>query len=141
MRAVTVHDLKRLDGGSVLAFDLIDVLRLAEPGAGDSRWRCRYIDRVGEHAAGVHGSSDSGAIVPGDELLRLASGVDQVIDGDFVAFRHGADRPWFVVRAIDSTLYVVATEDGVLLDRVRERFRDVRDAPEEVDDLAPWWNG
>ena len=44
----------------------------------------------------VHGRSpgctpppDSGATVPGDESLRLAFGVDQVVDGDFVAFRQG----------------------------------------------------
>ena len=69
----------------------------------------------------------------GPELLRLAAGVYQVIWGDFEAYRLGQERFWLVVRAIDSTLYVVITEDRQLLERVRSRFTDVRHSLEEAD--------
>jgi hypothetical protein len=42
-----------------------------------------------------------------------------------------------VVRAIDSTLYVVLTEDDRLLERVRSQFADVRPAPEDGEYAKP----
>ena len=141
MYAVTVHDLNRLDRGSVLAFDLVDILRLDERGVVESEWRCRRVECMGEQAAALYAASDGGATIPGDVLLRLASGVDQVIDGDFAGLRPGDQSPWLLVRAIDSTFFVVASEDEGWLGRVRERFRDVRDAPEEIDVLDSWWLG
>jgi hypothetical protein len=141
MQAVTVHDVERRAGGSVLAFDLIEMLRLDESGARSSVWRCCNVECTGELADALHAVSASREIIPGDEFVRLASGVAQVIDGDFLALQPGASQPWLLVRAVDSTLFVVVTENGSLLDRVRRRFRDVRDSPEDVVDLGGLWNG
>jgi hypothetical protein len=141
MYAVTIHDLRSLDGGSVLAFDLVDILRLDERGVVESVWRCRGVESMGGHAAALHAASEGGVTIPGDVLLRHASGVYQVIDGDFAGSRPGHQSPWLVVRAIDSSFFVVASEDEGWLGRIRERFEDVRDAPEEVDSLDFWWFG
>jgi rRNA-processing protein FCF1 len=37
-----------------------------------------------------------------------------------------------MIRAVDSTDYVVATNDESLIARVRGRFRDVRDSPDDL---------
>src|SRR4051812_33080297 len=106
-QAVTIHDIR--DG--VLAFDLIDILRLAEPDAGSSGWRCRNVECTGDLAEELHRVSEADLAVSGGEMLRLASGVRQVIDGDFEAYRPNDTRPWLVVRAIDSSEYAVITQD------------------------------
>lgn len=136
VEAVTIRDLRDVEGGSVLAFDLFDLLRLAEAEVRASTWRCRFVECVDTLAEELYRLSDGGTSVSGDEMLRLAAGVDQVIDGDFEASRPGHDRPWLIVRAIDRLLYVVASEDRAFLDRVPGRFRDVRQAPDERGDLA-----
>jgi hypothetical protein len=127
-QAVTIHDI----ADRALAFDLIDILRLAGPDAESSSWRCRNVECAGELAEELHRISDAGSVLTGPEMLRLASGVSQTMDGDFMAYRPGEKAPWLVIRAIDSSEYVVITEDDRLLARVRERFRDVRDSPDDA---------
>jgi diaminopimelate decarboxylase len=128
VQAVTIHDLR--DG--VLAFDLIDILRVLGPDAESSSWRGKNVDCTGDLADEMHGFSDSDVALTGAAMLRLAGGVLQIIDGDFEAYRAGETRPWLVIRAIDSSEYAVITEDQELLGRVRERFRDVRDSPDDA---------
>ena len=132
MKAVTIHDSRPLGNGSVLTVDLIDILRLCESDALASSWRVSYIDCFGDLAGEFMHLGEVKATVSGPELLRLAAGVYQVIEGDFEAYRLGEERFWLVVRAIDSTLYVVVTEDPQLLSAVRMRFRDVRTSPEDA---------
>ena len=126
--AVTIHDTR----DRVLAFDLVDILRVVGLDAKSSSWRCRSVECTGDLAAELHRVSVSGSTLSGAEMFRLAGGVFQVIDGDFAAYRLGETRPWLVVRAIDSSEYAVITQDERLLARVRERFRDVRDSPEDA---------
>jgi hypothetical protein len=132
MQAVTIHDLRAFGAGKVLAFDLIDILRLAEPDVISSSWRCRNVECTGDLADELHHASDVEMEVTGQDLLRLAAGVRQVIDGDFAAHRGADSRPWLVVRAIDSSCFVVITHDESLMKQVRERFRDVRDSPDDA---------
>jgi diaminopimelate decarboxylase len=127
-QAVTIHDIR----DRVLAFDLIDILRLVGPDAESSSWRCRKVECAGDLAEELHRVSDAESPLTGAEMLRLAGGVFQIIDGDFEAYRPGETRPWLVVRAIDSSEYAVITKDERLLARVRERFRDVRDSPDDA---------
>lgn len=87
---------------------------------------------TGDLAEELHRVSAADLAVSGGEMLRLAGGIRQVIDGDFEAYRPNDTRPWLVVRAIDSSEYVVITQDERLLARVRERFRDVRDSPDDA---------
>src|SRR5262245_43271190 len=136
MSAVTIHDWRPLGGGNVMAFDLIDILRLAERDVRTSALRCRNVECMGELAEELHRVSDTGITISGQEMLQLASNIRQTIDGNFEATRDGENHPWLVVRAVDSTLYVVITEDRRLLGRIRERFRDVRNSPEDADYLA-----
>jgi hypothetical protein len=133
LEAVTIHDVRPLSGGQVLAVDLIDILRLCESDVLVSSWRLRDVDCLGDLADEFMRLGESEATVSGPELVRLASGVYQVIEGEFEAYHPGEATFWLVVRAIDSTLYVVITEDQDLLARVRARFRDVRPLPEDAE--------
>jgi hypothetical protein len=132
MTAVTIHDLRVLGESRVLAFDLIDILSLAETDAASSSWKCGNVECVGGLADELHLASNSGLSLSGSQLLRLAAGVSQIIDGDFEACRPGDAHPWLMIRAVDSTDYVVATNDESLIARVRGRFRDVRDSPDDL---------
>src|SRR6185503_14067976 len=98
-QAVTIHDIR----DRVLAFDLIDILRLAGSDAESSSWRCRNVECTGDLAEELHRVSDAESTLTGAEMLRLAESIAQVIDGDFEAHRSGETRPWLVVRAIDSS--------------------------------------
>lgn len=95
-QAVTIHDVRALGGGRVLAFDLIDILRLAGPEAESSYWRCRNVQCNGALAEELHRVSEAGSALPGAEMLRLAGGVFQIIDGDFEAHRLGETQPWLL---------------------------------------------
>lgn len=127
MEAVTIHDLRPLGSGQVLAVDLIDLLRLFEPEVLALTWTIGGdLWCLGDGATEFEQVGESGAALGGGELLRLASGVYQVIDGEFVGTPPGDARPRLVLVAVDSTYYVVASPDPELLERVRERFSDVR---------------
>jgi|SRR6185437_9467867 len=126
MEAVTIHDA---DPSGPLSFDLTDILQVAGARARSSTWRCRSVECVGPLADVLHEASDDGHTLSGDGLLDAAAGVTQVIDGAFTATGPEGGEPWLVVRAVDSSLYVVVTDDRELLARLRARFRDVRDSP------------
>lgn len=130
MPAITIHDS---DPRGVLRFDLIDLLRLAGSDAVAATWRCSGVEATGPLADELHVAADVGNAIGGNELLRIAGGVMQVIDGDFLAFSPSADEPWLRISAIDSSLFVVATADTDLLDRIRAAFHDVLDSP--LDDV------
>lgn len=136
MEAVTIHDMRPLGSGRGLAVDLIDLLRLFEPEVRTLSWVCRDVWCLGNGAHELHRASEAGAVLDGSEMLRLASGVYQVIDGEFVGAPQGGTPPRLVVVAEDSTYYMVSSAEPELLDRIRQRFSDVRPSPEWAEQYA-----
>lgn len=127
MRGITISDSTN-DG---LTVDLIDILRLLGLPAEESDWELSEVEAVGDSAAGeLHTLAEGKARVPGRTLLRLAAAVTQVIDGTFAGYRNGAERPWIVIRAVDSSAYDVQSQDEELLDSMRNLFKEVSDLPE-----------
>lgn len=126
MEALTIHDV--CDHG--LAFDLIDLLRLYESEVLALSWICRGVWCLGDGATEFEQVSESGIVLDGEDLFRLASHVYQVIDGEFVGMARNRSEPRLVVVAEDSTYYVVMSPDSELLARIRKRFSDVRTSPE-----------
>lgn len=131
MKAVSVWDV---DDRHVLSVDLAPLLRLAGQKALDSRWWCSDVDCAGRGAAKLRAI---GLCPPtsGTDLLALAEDVDQVIDGEFIATRPPGNEPWLIIRAIDSTEYVVVTDDDDLVRLIRTKYRDVRDSPDDLKGL------
>ncbi|HEV2293594.1 MAG TPA: hypothetical protein VGR35_07050 [Tepidisphaeraceae bacterium] len=88
-QAVTIH----ITRDRVLALDLINILRVAGPDAESSSWGCRKVEASGDLAHELHRVSDAESVLTGADMLRLAGGVLQVIDGDFEACRPGETSP------------------------------------------------
>lgn len=132
MEAVTIHDSTP---NGVLSFDLADLLRVAGSNARASIWRCRAVEAVGPRADPLHAASDDARSLSGEELIDIAAAVTQVMDGDFIAKRSNEEVPWLLIRAVDSTLYVVVTSDRALIARIRAEFRDVRDSPDDAESM------
>jgi hypothetical protein len=133
MLAVTIHDTRVMHGGEVLAFDLIDILRLLDPATKGSSWTCKNVECTGNLCEDLHDASDSGEVLSNPRLIQIAQGVLQVIDGDFEATRFGENRPWLAIRAIDSTLFVVICIEEGVIQKIREHFKEVRDSPEDAE--------
>jgi hypothetical protein len=126
MEAVSIHDMRSLEKGRALDVHLIDILRLRESEVIESTWRIENIECLGILSSELEQLCESGEGVGGAELMRLAAGVYQIIWGDFRAFKPSEKRPWLVVRAVDSSFYVVITSDEKMLQKLRLRYIDVR---------------
>ena len=67
----------------------------------------------------------SGEEVSGSRLLEIAERTEQVIWGEFRAFRDtGRGEPWIGVIAVDSSHFEVWCEDEAVLARARTAFKD-----------------
>lgn len=128
MTAISIRD--RTTSG-VLALDLIDLLTLAGPAVATTRWTCRDVEAVGQLADDLHRAAERGDVVDGRDLLRIAAGVSQVIDGEFQSLAGPSERPWLRIRAIDSTEFVVATSDASVLARIRSAYHEVHESPDD----------
>jgi hypothetical protein len=128
--------------GHFLNFDLRDVLDAVGDDVATCQWRCYNVECLGIRADNLHSLSDANATFSGNMLVQVASGIHQTIWGDFEAYRDGDTRPWLVIRAIDSTLYEVHSDQVAVIDNVRQHFRDVKDCPPEAEqDLLPRQQG
>lgn len=135
-----------------LDFDLIDVLDALHPRADRLDWIVTDFDPVGESEAQslarevenarLPSGAHEGVRLAGADLRRVATKTNQTIDGEFVGVPPETDAPnaeladlsrfpdspaSLVIKAIDSTLFIVITKAASDVGRLKERFRDVRD--------------
>lgn len=134
MNAVRIDDTA--PDRNVLDVDLRDVLEVLGPRAAASTWRAPDVWAIGYPADPFEALSED-APIPGAELKRLADAARQVVDGVFTGYDPGADQPWIIVEAVDSTFYVVRSGDEAVLDAIRHAFRDV--VPYSGPIVAPRW--
>jgi len=131
--AVTIWD--RTADERFLSFDLTDILSLCGERALSSAWLCSNVEAIGPGAEKLHAICDAQRTIAGIELISLASGISQTIDGYFYAWEPAADFPWLFIRAVDGEEFAVATTEHELLEAIRRRFRDVRESPLDADYL------
>ena len=147
--AVEIHDL---DKRNVLAFDVSDVLDALGPRAAALDWIVTDYDpnaedeEVAAFAQAVYdaqtGTPRSGIRVTSAELRALGESVLQTIDGQFIGVSRNtaASVPELVelqafatsdaalvIKAVDSSLWVVITKSPDDIAAIRQRFRDVRE--------------
>ena len=128
MDKLTLHDLK----GSVLAFDLRDLLRVLAPQSLAASWTINSpgeaaFDATGAGALRLQALADTQAQIIGEELLTIADNTVQVIWGDFVgALSTEPDQEWLIVRAVDSSFFEIETSDATSVAAIRSHFSDVR---------------
>ena len=127
MKGITITDS---DQRGVLSISLSNLLAILQPTIRDSVWTCDNVESTGKASSDLHRICDIKSKVDSETLVRLASGLDQVIDGTFSAFRPRQSRPWLIIRAVDSSAYDVETDEPRLLDSFRTRFQRVFDIPQ-----------
>lgn len=121
---------------NMLDFDLRHILAALGAQATEGSWMVSGVaaydeafDATGEQAGGLEELAASGRRIKGDRLRDLANGTQQVIWGEFQAYADAsATAPVFILRAIDSSFYEVATNDPHVLQNLKATFRDVRSA-------------
>src|SRR5438128_988190 len=124
MHRITISD--STDDQRMLTADLVDILRLLGPSATKSEWQISGVECAGGVAAeDLHRLADRPDRVPGGDLLSLAAGITQVIDGMFAGYRKGEARPRITIRAVDSSAFDVQSDDQEALARLKQHFRNV----------------
>jgi hypothetical protein len=134
MKTVLVDDMRA--DIQVLAVDLRDVLAALGQRAAKSDWRVRDVWATDadndSRSAAVLANFDGSQVVSGEHLRELAADVIQVIDGVFSGFEPGATEPWVIIEAVDSSFYLVRSDDPSVLDTIRKAFQRVSDYEKPV---------
>ena len=125
MKAIEIHDKK--PGENVLSFDLYNVLRTIKHHILVRQWRISGVEATGPSAEEIHSISDRGDCISGDHLIVLAERLIQVIDGTFCGFYQECETPDIVIRAVDSSFFVVESLRPEVLNSIRSNFTEVRD--------------
>ena len=151
-RVIEIRDLRPIEGGGrVLAFDLIDLLRIIEPEGRDLAWAAFGLDVEGAITI-PHEPWRGRKVTPMGwaELRHWAADITQVIWGTFIGGdaiqlqdMHPAmdsaelyDRCAFVIEAIDSGYWRVYAWDDTVVERVSQSFTAVRECPVPVGNHA-----
>jgi hypothetical protein len=130
MKTLLIDDMR--SDIRVLAVDLRHVL--AAPWAARHKFSVACSRRMG-HGRQIRvelESFDDTTTVSGQRLRELAEDVTQVIDGVFSGFESGSAEPWVVIDAVDSSYYLVRSDDSSVLDAIRSTFRQVSDYGQPV---------
>lgn len=133
MTALRVYDLR----DHVLAFDLRDLLRLLAPRSLEARWVVstvkssrpghEWFEATGEGGERLEVLAQGDGQLSGSEFAALAENTRQVIWGEFVGSAPTqSDKPWVIIRAVDSTFYEIDSEDEAVLDKISSTYKDVR---------------
>jgi hypothetical protein len=126
MQGITITD--KCCGSLLLGVELIDILCLLGKHAKDIEWEISGVESIGGEAADkLHELSDKKDRLSGRALLQLAASVNQIIDGRFVGYRKGEDRPWIIIQAVDSSAYDVYCVDNETLTKIRQHFGSVEE--------------
>lgn len=123
---ITISDA---DAKDFLTLDLRDILALIPEDGARWLWGVSGAEAVGPSAEALHSASDAGDTLSLVRLREIAAKITQTINGEFRSFRDGESEPWVVVRAVDSSTFDVISDDAVFLEKVRGRFKRVREYP------------
>lgn len=133
MATLRVYDLK----DHVLALDLRDLLRLLAPRSLEARWIVstvksskpghEWFEATGEGGERLEGLAQDDGQLSGSDLAALAENTRQVIWGEFVGSAPAqSDKPWVIIRAVDSTFYEIDSDDEAVLNKISSTYKDVR---------------
>lgn len=142
MTILRIYDLNQ----HVLALDLTDLLRLLAPRSLEERWVVstvkssipgdEWFEATGEGGERLEGLAQQDGQLSGSDLAALAEKTRQVIWGEFVCLASTqSDKPWVIIRAVDSTFYEIDSDDDAVLNKISSTYKDVRtgEAP-----IASW---
>ena len=121
--------ISEFDERGILSIDLRDLLRELGGDVERSTWTVEGVEAFGPGADALERVSDEASALVGSELIRLASEIDQIVDGKFHAFKDGDARPWVVIAAVDSAAYDVTSEDSQVLSTLKQAFDSAKFIP------------
>jgi hypothetical protein len=126
MRTITISD-KTTTG--VLSFDLRDLLQLIGELTTHLQWVVMdHVECTGPRANDLEGLGASGGRVGMRELMIIAMGIEQVIEGEFHGYEAEQSSPTILLRAVDSSSWDIASTNDELLELFRKRFTEVYEA-------------
>lgn len=129
MQGIKIQD-KRISnsGGTVLNFDLRDILAVIGEPAHEARWRCRDLWCTASINGETVSVEEEKMDFSGEEFIKFASSIHQTIDGRFEVRREGAaKKPWLLIVAFDSSWFEVWTTKPAIIERLKNRFQDISD--------------
>ncbi len=94
----------------------------------DSRQKIvRQLMPLGVVAAIVPWNFPNDGQLSGSDLAALAENTRHVIWGEFVGSAPTqSDKPWVIIRAVDSTFYEIDSDDEAVLNKISSTYKDVR---------------
>lgn len=115
------------------AVEAVDLVSLSGQRGADSVWLLEYFDGFGEGVPQLNAWSGSSQEIAATDLGAAMKLTHQIVWGDFMAFDHDQDQPWFVITAFDGCWFDVRTDDTGVIDALRAHYADTRpldpDAP------------
>lgn len=139
MPAIRIYDTEN----QILAVDLADLLRLLRPLSLQADWTVsavkssipghEWFEATGDGGEELERLAETKTRLTTPALAALAKQTRQVIWGEFTGFLPKADRPWVIIRAVDSTFHEIETDDETVLKKIRAAYKDIRVGEDPVD--------
>ena len=86
-----------------------------------------WFEATGEGGERLEGLAQDDGRLSGSDLAAIAENTQQVIWGEFVGSEPTqSERPWVIIRAIDSTFYEIDSDDEAVLSKISSTYKDVR---------------
>ncbi|HKY53978.1 MAG TPA: hypothetical protein VJM08_06710, partial [Anaerolineales bacterium] len=105
--------------------DLYGLLSALGERALNSTWFGSDVNCQGENAEELYAFTDQNRPIEGGEFLRIASGIQRTIAGDFQAFEPGADTPWIFIRAWEGNGFYIETNDTQIEKKLKTNFPEM----------------
>src|SRR5215204_3966837 len=136
MPSVRIQDKIKRASGNFLDVHLKDILSAIGEPVLTSRWVGRDLWCVRKRDGVPEELRLDRLKFTGKEILEWSSKVGQIIDGRFEARGQGAaKRPWLIIVAFDSSFYDVWSSKPNAIERIKERYNNVSDIPNIVQNL------
>ena len=103
----------------------------------DATWFGIGVNCSGEKADELYAFTDNNRPIQGHDLLYIASGIGQIMEGDFTVFDPEATSPWLFIRAWEGSGFYIETNDPKSRKRLKAHFQSV----EEVEGAHPPYEG
>jgi hypothetical protein len=107
--------------------DFKEILNVIGEAGKQSMWKISDVDCFGEASEVLHQISDETEKISGEDFYNIVSGVYQIIEGYFEAYKLNETESWILIRSIRGYEFDIETKDEKLLKDIRNSFKDVRD--------------
>jgi tetratricopeptide (TPR) repeat protein len=117
--------------------DLYDLLAALGERVMNTTWLASGLNCHGESAEELISLAEQDQPIEGQDFLRITSGIQRTVEGDFTGFDPGAASHWIFLRAWNGSGFYIETSDPKIKERLKTQFRVV----EEVEGAYPPYEG